>query len=201
MPDARTSMTCWVVPLQGTLYGVNASFTATNPLGDPSLSSITSLTLYELIHTVYLTGATSAPALSQRLCGPHLCRHGAIPHVRCGAAPRQCREEEACLPAYPNLQWLISVTPSTKATSTSEIRVPSSRQTCQRQVCMHPESVRMATGRFSLFRAGAYNDGLPDFLVLNLLPPINTVHSSSDNVTLPVRDHVASERGPSWCLP
>ena len=41
---------------QGTLQGVNASFTAINPLGDPSLSTIALLTLYDLIHTVYLTG-------------------------------------------------------------------------------------------------------------------------------------------------
>ena len=48
--------------LQGNLFGVNATFTATNPLGDPSLTSIASLTLYQLTHTVYLTGAQLPPA-------------------------------------------------------------------------------------------------------------------------------------------
>ena len=45
--------------------------------------------------------------------------------------------------------------------------------------------------------AGDYDDSLPDFLVLNnnthIDPtvPVNTVHSSRDNLTLPVCEHIS----------
>jgi hypothetical protein len=41
---------------QGTFSGINATFVSKNPLNDPTLSSIASLTLYDLLHMVYLTG-------------------------------------------------------------------------------------------------------------------------------------------------
>ena len=44
---------------QGTLHGIDANFTSTNPLGDPTLTTIADLTLQDLVHVVYLTGKQS----------------------------------------------------------------------------------------------------------------------------------------------
>lgn len=42
--------------LQGTFTAVNASFTSTNPLGDPSLSALQSVEFHDLVHAVQLLG-------------------------------------------------------------------------------------------------------------------------------------------------
>ncbi|GIM00456.1 hypothetical protein Vretimale_5260, partial [Volvox reticuliferus] len=43
--------------LQGTFTAVNATFISRNPLNDPTLSSIANLSIYDLLHMVYLEGS------------------------------------------------------------------------------------------------------------------------------------------------
>lgn len=42
--------------LQGTFTAVNASFTSTNPLGDPTLAALQSVEFHDLVHSVLLLG-------------------------------------------------------------------------------------------------------------------------------------------------
>lgn len=42
--------------MQGEMFGVDAQFTTFNPLGDPTLSTIESATVFSLDHAVWLQG-------------------------------------------------------------------------------------------------------------------------------------------------
>ena len=48
-------------PLQGLFEAVNATFTSTNPLGDPSLSTVASVDVWNMTHMAYLTGEPGSP--------------------------------------------------------------------------------------------------------------------------------------------
>lgn len=41
---------------QGRFDAANASFTTTNPLGDPTLGTVASLDIYDLVHMAWITG-------------------------------------------------------------------------------------------------------------------------------------------------
>ncbi|GFR43029.1 hypothetical protein Agub_g4033, partial [Astrephomene gubernaculifera] len=59
MQPGSTSMVQWWITasLQGTFSGINATFSSRNPLNDPTLSTVTNVTLYDLLHLVHLGGA------------------------------------------------------------------------------------------------------------------------------------------------
>ena len=53
--------------MQGTFHAVNASFSSTNPLNDPSISSIAAVTVNDLEHVVFLTGQAMLCNISSSL--------------------------------------------------------------------------------------------------------------------------------------
>ncbi|KAG2427087.1 hypothetical protein HXX76_012598 [Chlamydomonas incerta] len=52
----RSAMVIWKLraSLQGTFSAINATYTSRNPLNDPSLSSVASLDIFDMLHLVYL---------------------------------------------------------------------------------------------------------------------------------------------------
>lgn len=60
----KTAAVRWFLAssLQGTFSALNASFTSTNPLGDPSISALKTVDIHDLVHPVLLQPSPSPAA-------------------------------------------------------------------------------------------------------------------------------------------